>query len=200
MSISFTLDKTTVSPGESVKVSWTFRNGWTSSYSFKIEFTINGSPLRTINLGTVYSGQTKSGSFTFSAPKTPGTYKVEAISYMYVHGSWLDEDSDSKSLTVKEVQQEPKAKIQYVTVNGKSVSNGGSVTISNVDMVVEVGISNVGGDGNIVTHITVKDSSGNGIYSTTKTISISSGETKEVTFSTTLPKADTYRVTVSAGH
>ena len=82
MSISFTLDKTTVNPGDTVKVSWTFKSGWTSSYSYKIEFRINGSPLRTIDLGTVYPGQTKTGSFTFTAPTAPGTYTISATSYL----------------------------------------------------------------------------------------------------------------------
>lgn len=198
MTVSFTLDKTTVSPGEQVKVNWTFMNGWTSSYTFKLEFKINGSPLKTINLGTVYSGRTKTGSFTFSAPKTPGTYTVKVISYLYTYGTWVNEDSDSKSLTVK--KEEAKADIQYVKVNGESVGNGGSKTVSKAGITVSVGVKNTGSDGTIVAHIAIKDSKGNGVYSTTKTVSMSSGETKEIAFSTTLPKADEYRVTVSAGH
>jgi len=198
VTVSFTLDKTTVSPGETVKVNWTFMNGWTSSYTFKLEFKINGSPLKTINLGTVYSGRTKTGSFTFSAPKTPGTYTVEVISYLYTRGTWVDEDSDSKSLTVK--KEEAKADIQYVKVNGESVGNGGSKTVSRADITVSVGVKNTGSKGTIVAHVSIRDSKGNGVYSTTKTESFNSGETKEITFSTTLPKADEYKVTVSAGH
>ena len=113
MGISFTLDKTTVKPGETVKVNWTYKNTWTKSYSFKIEFKINGSSLKTISLGTVYSGQTKTGSFTFTAPKTPGTYTVKAISYLYTYGQWVDEDSYTKTLTVASPEEEKCTKEEF---------------------------------------------------------------------------------------
>jgi len=200
VTISFTLDKTKVKPGETVRVSWTFRNGWTKSYSFKIEFKINGSPLRTIDLGTVYSGQTKTGSFTFTAPKTSGTYTIEAISYLYVYGQWTDEDSYTKTLTVEQVVISPKGEIQYINVNGNSVRNGGSVTIDTSSINVNIGVANTGGDGTIVVNVAIKDSSGNGVYSSTKTVSLGANSSTTVTFSTTLPKPDTYSVTVSVGH
>jgi len=94
----------------------------------------------------------------------------------------------------------PKAEIRHVVVNGESVENGGSRTISTPDVTVKVGVSNTGGKGDIVAHITIKDSGGKEVYSTTQTVSLSTGETKEVTFGTTLPKVDAYKVTVSVGH
>ena len=200
MTISFTLDKTKVKPGETVRVSWTLRNGWTKSYPFKIEFKIDGSPLRTIDLGTVYSGQTKTGSFTFTAPKTSGTYTIEAISYLSVYGQWTDEDSYTKTLTVEQVIIPPKGEIQYINVNGNSVRNGGSVTIDKASISVSIGVANTGGVGTIVINVAIKDSSGNGVYSSTKTVSLGANSSTTVTFSTTLPKPDTYSVTVSVGH
>ena len=94
----------------------------------------------------------------------------------------------------------PKAEIRHVVVNGESVGNGGSKTISTPDVTVKVGVSNTGGKGDIVAHITIKDSGGKEVYSTTQTVGLSTGETKEVTFETTLPKVDAYKVTVSVGH
>jgi len=201
MTISFTLDKTTVKPGGTVKVNWTLKNGWTKSYPFKIEFTINGSPLRTIDLGTVYSGQTKTGSFTFTAPKTSGTYTVKAVSFIEaMPDNWVDEDSYTKSLTVESVTVSPKGEIQYINVNGNSVRNGGSVTIDNASINISIGVVNTGGDGTIVVNVAIKDSSGSGVYSSTKTVSLGANSSTTVTFSTTLPKPGTYSVIVSVGH
>ena len=204
MAFSVTLSKTTVDPGESIRVDWSLTNGFMSSYYFKIDFELNGSLVRTENLGRVGSGETESSSFTFNAPKTPGTYKFEAIVYMRpsVYADWLDYDSVTKQITVEsEVPPVPPiARIQGIKVNGESIRNGESKTIDKADVTVSVRVSNVGSKGTIVAHIDIKDSKGNGVYSTTKTVSMYAGETKEITFSTTLPKADTYKVTVSVGH
>ena len=201
MAFSVTLSKTTVSPGESIGVDWSLTNGFMSSYYFKIDFELNGSLVRTENLGRVGSGETESGSFTFNAPKSPGAYKFEAIAYMRPsrYADWLDYDSVTKQITV-ESGVLPIAKIQGIKVNDESIGNGGSKTISTASITVSVRVSNVGSSGGIVARIDIKDSKGNEVYSTTKTVSMYGGETRDITFSTTLPKADAYRVTVSVGH
>ena len=146
MTVSFTLDKTKVKPGETVVVNWTLRNEQAKSYPFKIEFTINGSPLRTIDLGTVYSGQTKTGSFTFIAPKTPKTYTVKAVSLMEVMPyNWVDDDSYIETLTVEGVDIESvlmqELKRWYkknVTVPGVTKSYDWSFDVT--DTVIESGL------------------------------------------------------------
>jgi len=112
------------------------------------------------------------------------------------YGTW--------SITVKEPVEVPSvppiARIQGIKVNGESVSNGGYKTISTASITVSVRVSNVGSKGTIAAHIDIKDSGGNRVYSTTKTVSMYAGETRDVTFNTTLPKEDKYRVTVSVDH
>ena len=204
VAFSVALSKTTVDPGESIRVDWSLTNDIMSSYYFKIDFKLNGSLVRTENLGSVGSGRTESDSFTFNAPGSSGTYKFEAIVYLRPspYADWLDYDSVTKQITVEsEVPPVPPiGRIQGIKVNGESVGNGGYKTISTASITVSVRVSNVGGKGTIVAHIDIKDIRGNGIYSTTKTVSMYAGETRDITFSTTLPRADTYRVTVSVGH
>jgi len=130
MTVNITLSKTTAAPGEEVIVNWTVKNNLTSTYYFQVEFYINDSPFYgPLKLGTLSPGVSKNSSFSFQAPQVAGVYTIEAVSYIsFDNASWLNEDSDSKNLTVE--AKEPKFELikntayTYFTINGKNVGPG----------------------------------------------------------------------------
>ena len=135
-------------PGQTVKCYWRYENTWTKGYQFKIEFYLDERLIKTVNLGYLYSGQSKEGSFSFTAPSSPGTHTLKAVSYLYTYGQWVDEDEATATFTV--VGAEPKAKIEKVEVkeyaSGRTltVSNKGSVTVNEERVRITATVRNIG--------------------------------------------------------
>jgi len=90
-------------PGQTVKCYWRYENTWTKGYQFKIEFYLDERLIKTVNLGYLYSGQSKEGSFSFTAPSSTGTHKLKAISYLYTYGQWVNDDEATATFMVGKI-------------------------------------------------------------------------------------------------
>ena len=188
----------TVKPRQTIRCNWTYMNTWTQGHSFKILFYLDGKQIKSEPLGWLKPDEVRVGSFTFTAPEKTGQHELKAISYIYVEGNFIEDETDKAIFTVQ--SGKPKPKITLVSVRDKetgitwNVNKGGSITVSHGNIEIIVSVKNEGDDGSVKIECYVD---GNIIGS--KGFSMKSGEIQTTTFETSLTTGS-HKVEIRTGH